>query len=470
MFQTKDALDVKKTSPSKDAVTGGEQAGADQAGADQAGELFNHETFLRENFASDQMTQALDWLEKVSQGWGLNPTLASMFAVATAVIGVLLICGIADFIAKLVIQRIMHRSLRKSSSVWASELINQKVLERLSHFVPIVLLALSLPAFQVYGIDWWLRPLLELAAIWVLVRMIWGVIEVGERTLVAKGFGNKMPLVGMSQAAKMIVLLIGILLALSALFAKSPLWFISGLGAMMAVLLLIFKDAILGLVAGVQIAANQMVRVGDWITVPSKGVDGDVEEITLTTVQVRAFDQTLMLIPAYDLINTPFQNWRGMSESGARRIKRSISIDINSIRFVDEQDVERYRKFSLIDDYLDQAKQEIGKWNESHGIDTTNVGNGRQQTNVGIYRAYIKAYLHDHPKIYSDKFTFLVRQLAPGPDGLPIELYVFTNDNRWVQYEEIQADIFDHLLASAAHFDLEVYQSPSGSDVRALKV
>jgi len=223
------------------------------------------------------------------------------------------------------------------------------------------------------------------------------------------------------------------------------------------------------LVAGFQITANQMVRVGDWITVPSKGVDGDVELITLTTVQIRAFDQTLVLIPAYDLISTPFQNWRGMSESGARRIKRAIPIDINSIRFVDQRDIERYRKFSLLHDYLNQVNQDIGAWNEEHSVDTTNVANGRQQTNVGIYRAYIKAYLHDHPKIFSEKFTFLVRQLEPGPNGLPIELYVFTNDNRWVEYEEIQADIFDHLLAAALHFDLEVYQSPSGSDVRSLK-
>ena len=425
--------------------------------------------FISDNFASKQMADLLAWLEEMSQGWGLTSATSSIVAMAIAVAGVLLVCFIADFIGKIFIKRILHRPLRKYSSVWASETIEQKVLERLSHFVPIVLLSLSLPAFKAYGVQWWLQPLLEVAAIWVLVRVIWGVIEVGERTLIAKGFGSKMPVVGMSQAAKMIVLLVAFLLMLSALFAKSPLWFISGLGAMMAVLLLIFKDAILGLVAGVQIAANQMVRVGDWITVPSKGVDGDVEVITLTTVQIRAFDQTLVLIPAYDLINTPFQNWRGMSESGARRIKRAIPIDINSIRFVDERDIERYRKFSLIADYLNQIEKEITVWNQDHGVDTTNVGNGRQQTNVGVYRAYIKAYLHDHPKIFSDKFTFLVRQLEPGPNGLPIELYVFTNDNRWVEYEEIQADIFDHLLAAAPHFDLEVYQSPSGSDVRSLK-
>ena len=439
------------------------------AAADQPAAHSSPTSLIGDNFASGQLADALAWLEKVSQGWGLNPTAASIFAMATAISGVLVICFVANLVGKLVIKRVIHSPLRKHSSVWASQTIEQQVLVRMSHFVPIVLLSLALPAFKLYGIEWWLRPLLEVAAIWVMVRVLWGVIEVSERTLIEKGFENKMPIVGMSQAAKMIVLLIGFLFILSALFAKSPLWFISGLGAMMAVLLLIFKDAILGFVAGVQIAANQMVRVGDWITVPSKGVDGDVEIITLTTVHIRAFDKTLVLIPAYDLITTPFQNWRGMSESGGRRIKRSIPIDINSIRFADESDIDRYRKFSLVHGYLSHTTDDITAWNEGHNVDTTNVVNGRQQTNVGIYRAYIKAYLHNHPKIFSEKFTFLVRQLEPGPNGLPIELYVFSNDNRWVQYEEIQADIFDHLLAAAPHFDLQVYQSPSGSDVRTLK-
>ena len=438
-------------------------------GTDQPTDGSSSNALIGDNFASDQLADALSWLETTSQGWGLSPTISSLFATAVVVVGVLIVCFIANLIGKLVIKRLVHRPLRKHSSVWATETIKQQVLVRLSHFVPIVLLALALPAFTPYGVDWWLRPFLEVAAIWVLVRVIWGVIEVSEQTLIEKGFESKMPIVGMSQAAKMVVLLIAILLVLSVLFAKSPLWFISGLGAMMAVLLLIFKDAILGLVAGVQITANQMVRVGDWITIPSKGVDGDVEVITLTTVHIRAFDQTLVLVPAYDLITTPFQNWRGMSESGGRRIKRSIPIDINSIRFVDERDIERYRKFSLLHDYLDQIEEDIATWNDKHCVDTTEIVNGRQQTNVGIYRAYIKAYLHDHPKIFSENFTFLVRQLDPGPEGLPIELYVFTNDNRWVEYEEIQADIFDHLLAAAPNFDLEVHQSPSGSDIRSLK-
>ena len=210
-----------------------------------------------------------------------------------------------------------------------------------------------------------------------------------------------------------------------------------------------------------------MVKVGDWITVPSKNVDGDVEEITLTTVRVRAFDKTIVLVPAYDLMTNPFTNWRAMSESGGRRIKRAINIDLSTIRFVQRDDLERYKRFSLLTGELDQRIADIDAWNAERAVDTSNLINGRQQTNLGVFRAYIEAYLRDHPKIHSDGFTFLVRHLDPGPQGLPIELYVFTNDNRWVPYEQIQADIFDHLLAAVSGFDLAVFQSPSGRDVEA---
>jgi miniconductance mechanosensitive channel len=237
----------------------------------------------------------------------------------------------------------------------------------------------------------------------------------------------------------------------------------------MAVLMLIFKDSILGLVAGIQVSANDMVRIGDWITIPSRGVDGDVEEITLTTIRVRAFDATVSLVPAYDLITNPFTNWRAMSESGGRRIKRAINIDIETIRYVDREDLERYRKFTVLAGYLDRTIAEIDTWNVDHHVDTSRHINGRQQTNVGVFRAYIEAYLRQHPKVHQEGFTFLIRHLDPTPQGLPIQVYVFTNDNRWVQFEHIQADIFDHLLAAVPEFDLAVYQSPSGRDVQMLR-
>ena len=424
---------------------------------------------IRDNFASDQLEAVLQWLDALVTSWGVPASAATFTAALITIAAILLICLIADVLGKFIIRRLVHQILKRRQAIWANELIDQQVLVRLSHFVPILLLAAALPAFAPYGVDWWLHPLLKVAAIWVLLLIAWGMTEVFEQTLIAKGLDDRMPVVSMSQAIKMVALLIALLLSLSVLFTKSPFWFISGLGAMAAVLMLIFKDSILGLVAGIQISANQMVRVGDWITIPSKGVDGDVESITLTTVNVRAFDQTLLLVPAYDLISTPFQNWRGMADSGGRRIKRAIPIDISSIRFVEQRDIDRYRKFSLLHEYLDSRKSEIESWNSEHEVDTTACVNGRQQTNVGIFRAYINAYLRDHPKIHTDGFTFLVRQLPPGPEGLPIEIYVFTNDNAWVAYEEIQADIFDHLLAAVPEFDLEVHQDPMGSDIRSLR-
>lgn len=424
---------------------------------------------IRDNFASDQLESILQWLETMVSSWGTPLSAAAVIAAIITIIGILCICVIADLVGKFVLKRLVYQSLKRRQSIWARELMDQQVLVRLSHFVPIMLLAAASPAFAPFGVDWWLHPILKVTAIWVLLMIAWGITEVFEQVLIAKGLDERMPIVSMSQAIKMVSLLIALLLSLSVLFTKSPLWFMSGLGAMAAVVMLIFKDAILGLVAGIQISANQMVRVGDWITIPSKGVDGDVESITLTTVNVRAFDQTLLLVPAYDLISTPFQNWRGMADSGGRRIKRSIPIDISSIRFVEQPDIDRYRKFSLLHDYLESRKEEIEQWNSSRQVNTSACVNGRQQTNVGIFRAYVNAYLRNHPKIHTEGFTFLVRQLPPGPGGLPIEIYVFTNDNAWVAYEEIQADIFDHLLAAVPEFDLEVHQDPMGSDIRSLR-
>jgi miniconductance mechanosensitive channel len=299
--------------------------------------------------------------------------------------------------------------------------------------------------------------------------VLFGLLEVGEVVVAQLGLDGRIPAQGVSQALKLVLTFIAVVLALSVLLDKSPLWFLSGVGAIAAVLMLIFKDSILGLVAGIQVSANDMVRVGDWITMPAQGVDGDVEEISLTTIKVRAFDKTISLVPAYDLISSPFTNWRGMAESGGRRIKRSITIDLASIRFVNREDLQRYRKFAVLRDELDRRIAAVDEWNAANSVDTSAQINGRQQTNIGVFRAYIEAYLHHHPKVHSEGFTFLVRHLQPGPNGLPIELYVFTNDNNWVPYEQIQADIFDHLLAAVPEFDLAVFQAPSGRDVAALR-
>jgi miniconductance mechanosensitive channel len=235
---------------------------------------------------------------------------------------------------------------------------------------------------------------------------------------------------------------------------------------MTAVVMLVFRDAILGFVAGIQLSANQMVSPGDWIEMPKYGADGDVLEVALTTVKVRNWDKTITTIPTYALISESFKNWRGMKESGGRRIKRAIHIDMHSIRFCDEPMLQRFSKIEFVSEHLARKRQEIAHWNADRGVDDSAPINGRRLTNIGTFRAYLIAYLRAHPMIHQE-MTFLVRQLAPTPHGLPLEIYVFSRDQVWANYEGIQADIFDHVLAVAPEFDLRIFQTPTGGDVRA---
>ena len=254
---------------------------------------------------------------------------------------------------------------------------------------------------------------------------------------------------------------------ISLIIGHSPTLLLGGLGAMTAVLMLIFKDPILGLVAGIQLSSNQMVAPSDWIEMSKYGADGDVLEVAMTTVKVKNWDKTITTIPPYALITESFENWRGMSESDGRRIKRAINIDMDSIRFCDEEMFDRFAKIQYIAEYLEKKRHEISGWNAERNVDASDPLNGRQLTNLGTFRAYVVAYLRNHPMIHQE-MTFLVRHLAPTEHGLPIEIYVFSRDQVWSDYEGIQADIFDHILAMAPAFNLRIYQSPAGSDVRTL--
>ena len=276
----------------------------------------------------------------------------------------------------------------------------------------------------------------------------------------ASRFGHGLPLTSFAQVAKLVLYGVVIIVALSVVIGESPALLFSGLGAMTAVLMLIFKDAILGFVAGIQLSANKMVTPGDWIEMPKYGADGDVMEVALTTVKVQNFDKTITTIPTYALISESFKNWRGMSESGGRRIKRAINIDMSSIRFCDDVMLERLSRIHYMADYLEEKRQEIEAWNVGHEGEPATSLHPRRLTNIGTFRAYIVAYLRHHPKIHP-QLTFLVRQLAPTVHGLPIELYVFSTDQNWITYEGIQSDIFDHLLAVVSEFDLRVYQRDS---------
>ena len=257
-------------------------------------------------------------------------------------------------------------------------------------------------------------------------------------------------------------------MVISNLIGQNPLIILSGLGALSAVLMLIFKDSILGLVAGVQLSSNDMVRVGDWIEMPKYNADGDVIDITLNTVKVMNFDKTITMIPSYALISDSFRNWRGMQLSGGRRIKRSFYVDTSSISFCTKEMIEEFQKIDYLTDYVTTRLNEINEYNMEHKINTESKVNGRQLTNVGVFREYILQYLRNHPKIHKD-MTLIVRQLAPGDNGLPLEIYAFSNDTNWVVYESVQADIFDHIFAVMPTFGLRAFQNPTGHDIVQLK-
>jgi miniconductance mechanosensitive channel len=391
------------------------------------------------------------------------PTIIS----AALSIVALLAIGIGAFrLTALLIPILLRRVVGRWSEDWARALEEERVLHRLAHIAPLAVLTASLPVVAVFGFDDPLLIAIELYAIWVFLALILAVVGLVLGLLQLRPEMNSLPVDTIEQAIKLFIVIIGILLALSVTFDRSPLFFLSGIGAATAIIMLIFRDTLLGLVAGIILALNDMVRVGDWIEIQGTAVNGDVTEMTLTTVRVQNFDRTTVLVPAYDLISKSVINWRGMVDSGGRRIKRAIYIDMSTIRYVDRELLQKFRRFDLIGDYLDTKISEIDQWNQTHPASDPEDINVRRQTNVGVYRAYIAAYLHVHPKVHSAGFTFLIRHLAPTSNGLPIEIYVFTNDNRWAEYEEIQADIFDHLLAAASEFGLRLFQNPSGTDLR----
>jgi miniconductance mechanosensitive channel len=278
---------------------------------------------------------------------------------------------------------------------------------------------------------------------------------------------RKFPTRGIMQSLKLIAAFLMVIFAISLLIGKSPLLLFSGLGAMSAVLMLVFKDPILGLVAGIQLSANNMLAVGDWLEMPKYGADGDVIDISLTTVKVCNWDKTVTTVPTYALISDSFKNWRGMTEAGGRRIKRSVFIDATSVHFLDAEDISRLRRAQLLSEYIETRLADIEADNSAHAVDPSSPVNGRRLTNLGTFRAYLTAYIRANKSIHKD-MTQMVRQLDSGSNGIPLEIYAFTNNTAWVAYEGIQADIFDHIFAVLPEFGLRLYQNPTGHDMRSM--
>lgn len=416
-------------------------------------------TWLEELFAS------MTWLGSIRD----NEDLVSFLSLAVFLAVVLLLSVIANTIAKRVILRGLKFLIEKSRNTYDDALFENQVFTRLSHLAPalVIYLAASL-AFSH-------NPGHALAIVMTRTAMVYMILVIA-RVLSAflNGVGDiyqrfeiskQRPIKGIIQAIKVIIFLVALILVIANIIDKSPIILFSGLGAITAVLLLVFKDAILGFVAGIQLASNHMIVPGDWISVPQCKADGDVIDVTLTTVKVQNWDKTITYIPIYKLVSESFTNWRGMTDSGGRRIKRSLLIDLNTIRFCDSDMLKRFNHFHLLQNYLKEARARIDAYNQEHDMNMDRDINARRLTNVGTFRAYIAEYLRKNPDI-SQEMTFLVRQLAPTEKGLPLEIYVFSKDQRWAHYERIQGDIFDHLFAVIKEFDLAIYQAPAGTDMR----
>ncbi|MBN2128314.1 MAG: mechanosensitive ion channel [Sedimentisphaerales bacterium] len=411
------------------------------------------------------MEQLTQWLRT-----GLTDTAAEVAARVIAFLLMILAAYVANFIAKKLLLRAIRKLVERTKTVWDDMLVKRKVFNRLSHLAPALVIYAMAP-FVGEGSEKAIATIQRIAMVYmagvgllVLDAFLSAVIDI-YRTFEA---AHKRPIRGFVQAAKIILYVLGIIIVVSIIMGKSPGLFLGGLGAMTAVLMLIFKDSILGLVAGIQLSTNQMLHIGDWIEMPKYGADGDVIDITLTTVKVQNWDKTITTIPTYALISDYFKNWRGMSESGGRRIKRSIQIDMTSVKFCTAEMLERFKRIKYINEYIDRKLQEINEHNTAEGIDEGDLVNGRHLTNIGTFRAYVAAYLRHHPKVHQG-MTFLVRHLQPTAEGLPVQIYIFSNDQVWANYEAIQADIFDHILAVIPEFDLRVYQNPTGADFKAIR-
>ncbi|AGH96088.1 mechanosensitive ion channel family protein [Pseudobdellovibrio exovorus] len=377
---------------------------------------------------------------------------------------------VVHFCIKIFVQKFVVHWFRDSKFYTIALLKDQKLLFWVSCLVYITIIyqGLSwmphLPTTMVVVLERFGLASFILASLLVLTNLSRVVNEVYTQ----KPISRTRPIKSYLQGIQIVAYCFGFISIIAVFMNKSPLLILSGLGALTAIIMLVFRDSILSLVAGVQLTTNDLIRVGDWIEMPQFNADGDVREITLHTVKVQNWDKTLTIIPAHKFLENSFKNWRGMQESGGRRIKRSLYIDVQSIRFLTSEDIEKFSSYRLLRPYLEQKNKELQDYNEQLPPDVQKGSlNRRRLTNVGTFRAYLDAYLKNHPQIHQD-MTFLVRQLQPGPEGLPIELYVFTRDTRWAIYEGIQADIFDHILSILPEFGLRFFQNPTGYDFMSM--
>lgn len=413
-----------------------------------------------------QLTQ---WFELQLMQLGIieEPKPYLVFCLLFALASVL--AFLIDLLSNKLLLKIISRVSGKTKTQVDDILVRNNVFLHLSHLLPVYFFEFIIPHLF-YEFPGWIPVAFRIAHIvlvLLLVRLANVIIKsLGEILGQTRFFRNK-PIDSYTQLSNLVVYLVAGIMLFSVVFDKSPIYLFSALGAMTAVLLLIFKDTILGFVASIQLASNDMIRVGDWVTMEKYGADGDVIEINLTTIKIRNWDKTISTIPTYYFIADSFKNWRGMSESGGRRIKRAVYIDVRTVCFATPELLKELQSVELIQDYLSEKQMEVDAYNTELAANKSELINGRQLTNLGIFRIYLERYLEKNSQL-NLQMTYMVRQLPSGPTGIPLEVYAFSANQDWLPFEQINADIFDHIFAAVERFGLEIFQNPSGSDLESI--
>jgi len=403
------------------------------------------------SFLRDFLT---DFLASINIGENTSQYFAEIIMLLTFAIIMLFL----DFIIRRFVYKVVQVSVKKTKTEWDDIL-----------FLPaIVLIYLIEPTFiKLSFMTAFLVAIIKIYIIIMITLALASVVRAANIIYERKHIHSGKSLKTYSQVVQIFMFIVSAILIISITFAKEPSTLIGGLGAFTAVLMLVFKDSILGFVGGIQLSANDMVQIGDWIAMPSKGADGNVIEINLTTVKVQNWDKTITTIPTYDLVQNSFQNWKGMEKSGGRRIVRNIPINPQSIKFIDEDLYQKLSKIHVLKDYLNKKQKEITKFNKENNVDDSVKVNGRRQTNIGAFRAYLNEYLKANPNI-NNEMTCMVRQLETTEKGVPLQIYAFSKIQSWVEYEGVQSDIMDHVLAIIEEFELSIFQNPSGKDFSKL--
>ncbi|EGU49386.1 hypothetical protein VII00023_10130 [Vibrio ichthyoenteri ATCC 700023] len=392
--------------------------------------------------------------------------LTSVFALVSFAVA-----GMSYLIVHHLIVRSVKNVLQKTNKPLAESLAKFDLLGKISLLVPLMILDVLLPiAVGHYTLlANVLDRLLSISLLFMIVWLIFALLDALNDIATFKGITRKMPIKSFVQLIKLFTFFVGLVIVISILANESPVIFLSGLGVATGFVMLVFKDTILGFVAGIQLSANRMISLNDWIQMNAYGANGTVEEISLTTVKVRNFDNTVSMLPAYALVQNAFINWQGMSDSGGRRIERSVNIDVTSIRFMQDDEIESMKKIRLLRQYIYETMRDINQYNEELGEDAEGIGNTRQMTNLGLFRAYLNAYLRANKDIHQ-YMLIMVRQLQPTSEGIPLQVYAFSNNVDWAVYEGVQADLFDHIYSIMPMFGLRPYQALSSNDAFAIGV